>query len=468
MVVACSAILVVQVSVAAQAEVDPQEAVTAFNSAQDLHEKGDLAGAIKLYEKALKIVPEFPEAAYQLGIAQIAVGKPDDAERSFRRAVELRPDWSLALAKFGETLVSRFLENRGPDRSSISAEAAAVLKKALATDPNNSPAVVAMAELLLNNSTSYAGILEVLEKLRGMTDGKLKPAASLWVARASLESRLGKTDLAKSSLANALAADQKNRAALFQLADIAIVEGNTGRATELAAQLDGGPGADQLNLLKARIFAADGRLDEAVKRLDAIRGSSAAADDLRTKIRSMQSSSPAELEKQLESNAKNPVVLGRLCTMYRRDDPAKSLDYCRRAAEAEPGNIHHAVGFGAALVQAKQYDAAVSILRKVTTIAPDNSSAHANLATALFQLKRFPEAMVEFEWLTSNQPSSAGAYLFLGILHDQMAEYMDAMANYQQYIRLADPIENKLDIDKVNLRLPALQKLIKEGKGKKG
>jgi len=44
---------------------------------------------------------------------------------------------------------------------------------------------------------------------------------------------------------------------------------------------------------------------------------------------------------------------------------------------------------------------------------------------------------------------------------------MDAMANYQQYLRLADPAENKLDIDKVNLRLPSLQKAIKEGKGKK-
>jgi hypothetical protein len=40
------------------------------------------------------------------------------------------------------------------------------------------------------------------------------------------------------------------------------------------------------------------------------------------------------------------------------------------------------------------------------------------------------------------------------------------MANYQQFLRLADPIDAKLDIDKVNLRLPALQKLIKSRKGR--
>jgi len=41
------------------------------------------------------------------------------------------------------------------------------------------------------------------------------------------------------------------------------------------------------------------------------------------------------------------------------------------------------------------------------------------------------------------------------------------MANYQSYLRLADPVASKLDIEKINLRLPQLQKLIKEGKGKK-
>jgi len=103
----------------------------------------------------------------------------------------------------------------------------------------------------------------------------------------------------------------------------------------------------------------------------------------------------------------------------------------------------------------------------VLEFAPDNSTAHANLATALFQSKRYPEAKAEFRWLTNAQPKSAAAYYFLAIVHDQLEEYMDALANYQLYLRLADPAQNKLDIDKVNLRLPSLQKAIKGGKGKK-
>lgn len=41
------------------------------------------------------------------------------------------------------------------------------------------------------------------------------------------------------------------------------------------------------------------------------------------------------------------------------------------------------------------------------------------------------------------------------------------MANYQQFLRLANIDEQKLEIDKVNLRLPILQTDIKKGKGKK-
>ena len=100
-------------------------------------------------------------------------------------------------------------------------------------------------------------------------------------------------------------------------------------------------------------------------------------------------------------------------------------------------------------------------------MAPDNATARANLAAALFQLKRYPEAKIEFLWLIRQQPDAAGPYYFLGVLHDELSEYMDAVANYQQYLRLADPNEHKTDIERVNLRLPQIQKLIREGKGKK-
>ena len=452
-----TSILLFQTFARAQGDEEAPNAVALFNEAQDLHEKGDLAGAIILYDKALKIVPEFPEAEYQRGVAELSLGKTDEAEKSFRRAIELRPDWTLAMASLGSLLVGRekFIEADG------------LLQKVIELEPQNPAALTALTELKLRLNAPPVILQDLLSKLVALT-AKANPTASLWAARAALEDALGKKALAKTSVANALAVDPNDRMALLQLADIALASADIVKANEIAARLEKTSGSsDALKLLRANIFAQEGRLDDAIKELESIRRPNPAAVELRGRINASRATTPAELEKQLAVNAKDPAILGRLCTLYRRDDPAKSLDYCRRAAEAEPGNIDHAIGFGAALVQAKQFDSAVNILRKVLEFAPDNSTVHANLATALFQSKRYPEAKTEFRWLTNTQPKSAAAYYFLAIVHDQMEEYMDAMANYQQYLRLADPAENKLDIDKVNLRLPSLQKAIKEGKGKK-
>ena len=434
-----------------------QDAVTIFNQGQDAHEKGDLPGAVALYEKALKLVPEFPEAEYQLGIAQLALGKTEDAEAAFRSALEHRNDWTLAMTSLGSLLVSK----------NELKEAESLLAKVIDAEPQNPAALAAMTDLRLKTDSSADLLKDLLAKIVLLT-GKANPTVSLWTARGALEIKLGQVSTAKNSLGRALAADPKNRSAMFQIADIAVTEGDIDRARDLAERLgSAGEKSDRIKLLWASIFAYEGKLDDAVRQLGEIKTPIKAADDLRSRIATARATTPLELEKQLAENGADPMILGRLCGMYRREDPLKALDYCRRASAAEPKNINHAVGFGAALVQAKQYDTAVNVFRKLLEIAPDNATAHANLATALFQLKRYSEAKPEYIWLTNAQPRSAAAYFFLGIVHDQLTEYVDAMANYQQYLRLADPVDNKTDIERVNLRLPALEKLVKEGKGKK-
>src|SRR5688572_19667155 len=74
---------------AAQEPTEPDDAIAVFNQGQDAHAKGDLKTAIALYQKALKIIPEFPEAEYQLGTAYLALNQTENAETAFRRAVEL-------------------------------------------------------------------------------------------------------------------------------------------------------------------------------------------------------------------------------------------------------------------------------------------------------------------------------------------------------------------------------------------
>ncbi|MEQ1644799.1 MAG: tetratricopeptide repeat protein, partial [Pyrinomonadaceae bacterium] len=98
------ALTVLPFAVLAQTEDEQVDVIAIFHQAQDLHEKGDLTRALKLYDKALKAMPEFPEAEFQRGMAFIALGKPDEAETAYRRAMELRPDWTLAMTGLGALL----------------------------------------------------------------------------------------------------------------------------------------------------------------------------------------------------------------------------------------------------------------------------------------------------------------------------------------------------------------------------
>lgn len=447
------------VSILAQTDDDaPGDAIAIFNQAQDVHEKGDLEGAILLYKKALSVVPNFPEAEYQCGIAYLALRKTDEAETAFRKALELRADWTLPMTSLGSLLV----------RKAQYSEAETLLSKAIDLDSQNFPAYAALAELRLTTKAPAASLKDLLARLTEAT-AKARPPASVWSAKAALENALGDRPAAKRSLANALALDPQNVYALSELASIALADGDTVKADEATAQLEKiDPALDSTRLLRARVLAAGGKTVEALKLLATIKPETPGFSDFKAAFDVAANENGPELEKFLESNPKNASVLGRLCKLYRIDDPSKALDYCRRASEADPTNIDHAIGFGAALVQARQFEQAVSLFKRLIEAAPDNSTAHANLAAALFELKRYTEAKTQYEWLIARQPDLAAAYYLLGITHDQLAEYLDAMANYQQFLRLADPVKNQLEIEKVNLRLPILQRQIKGGKGEKG
>lgn len=436
---------------------DKQDAVAIFNQAQDAQEKGDLKAAIELYKKALKVVPELAEAEYQTGIAYLALKDDQAAEKAFRRALEIRSDWTLPMTSLGSLLLQK--GNLG--------EAETLLSKSADLDAQNVSAFTALAELRLSIHAAPGVLKELLSKITLLTS-KASVTASLWSARGALENALGNRQDARVSLANSLALDPNNIFALSTLASIALADDDAVKAAEAVDKLEKLAPSDSTSLLRARVLAATGNTDAALKMLSAVDPLTPGAADFKARIIVAGSDNAVELEKLLENDQKNASLLSRLCKLDRIASPAKALDYCRRASEADPGKIDHVIGYGAALVQAKQFDQAVSLFRRVIEVAPDNSTVHANLASALFELKSYNEAKIEYQWLISRQPELVAAYYLLGITHDHLGEYMDAMANYQQFLRLADPAKNQLEIDKVNLRLPSLQRQIKDSKGKRG
>ena len=150
-------------STSAQEAEETERAIALFNKGQDEHSKGNISEAIGSYKAAIAIFEKFPEAEFQLATAYRQTGEKELAERSFKKAVDLREDWSLARAGLGTFLVDQ-------DRYS---EAEPHLLKAIELDQQNFPAFAALSELRIRTNADakelrslYATVAELSQKVR--------------------------------------------------------------------------------------------------------------------------------------------------------------------------------------------------------------------------------------------------------------------------------------------------------------
>lgn len=432
-----------------------------FERGQDAHAHGDLKLALEFYEEALKLRPEFPEAEFQRGAALVSLGRASEGEAAYKRAADLRADWAMPRAALGVLLA------RDAKRAS---EAEKLLRRALELDAKNLTALVALADLRHRAGDSR----EALALLKRATENR-EARASVWVARADEERAGGDNTAALTSLAQALSLDPQDPSAHLMRAELYLDAKNTADAlAELSAVRIGPKERVVLLPIMARLYAQAGRADEARRVLDqlteeeskrpevaALRAQLAAADEADTP------EARAALEKLLEREPRNASLLARLGQLYRTSDPRRSLEYFARASELEPRNVSYATGYASALVQARRFAEAAVILRRILEIAPEDYAAHANLATSLYELRRYADAVPEFEWLLRAKPDLAVAYYFIATSHDFLGQYEQALAAYETFLARADAQKNGLEMEKVNLRLPALRNQIKRGEGAK-
>jgi len=458
-------IFIVSASVSFAQTGDEPDIASMFRAAQDVHEKGEFAKAIELYKKILEATPGLPEAEYQIGSAYLSLKKTGEAEEAFRNAVNSRPDWSLPLTALGDLLVRKYktVSAGGSDAQAIRAEADDVLQKAIKLDDDNIPAWVALADLRLASDAPTETIKTTLAKLRELSDGKANIPASLWIVRSMLERSQNDTAAAKDSLKRALAAAPDDRGALILLGESELRAGDVNAAAEIARRLEADASSEpSFILFKARLLSAQGKPEEASKILSAVK--SAEAQKLSDSLRVASSEDAPDLERRLKDDPANAAILGRLCVIDRIAAPEKALEYCRRASEADPENIAHAIGYSGALIQAKQYSQAAALAKKLVEFAPDNATVRTNLALAYFELKAYAPAREQYQWLVDHKQGLPVAYYFVAITQDHLADYRNAVANYQLFLRNADPAKHKLQIDQVTLRLPAVEKLARESK----
>ena len=444
---------------------DGADPIKLFERGQNAHGRGDLAKALELYEEAIKLRPEFPEAEFQRANVLVSLNRHADAERGFKRTIELRRDWALPYAALGSLLASL---NRDK-------EAEPILRASLKLDANNNLAIRTLAGIRLRAGDAK----EAATLARRVTNDQDAPI-SAWLLRALAERGAGEHANALASLNHILGVEPLHLAALVERAEIYIKDGKNEPAFADLAKAEPLIRGDQNSALRvAAAYDLAGKPEEAhrvAKSAGILREAAGSTDGIKVvgtpqEIEAANSEDQEIARKALEAlfvkNPKNAMLLARLGNVYRTTDPTRSLDYYRRAVELDPKNADYATGYSSALVQARRFPDAVIVLRRVLAVVPDNYAAHANLATALYALKQYPAALSEYQWLLKAKPDLTVAYYFIATSYDYLGEYEQALAAYEAFVARADPKANQLEIEKVKLRLPTLRRQIKLGEGVK-
>ena len=460
------ALLVVPLcSLSALAQDDPTngetDPVRLFERGQDAHAKSDYKKAIELYDAAIKIKPEFPEAEFQRSMALLFTNRTAEALEGFNRAVALRPDWAMAYSKFGS-----FLGSYGNDP----VKAEPILRRAIELDPKDEFALTVLAEIRARDGD----ITEALKLVQSATSQPTANSAT-WRKRAFIEDMAGDKAAAVASLNRALEKDPKDLGALYDRARMRLnASDREGAIVDLRKLEQAGFAKNIPEAFEfAQMYARAGASDDALRVLDALSEKDRSTSEviaLRAEVAGSDGSSAEEraaMEEMLQRDPQNASLLARLGNAYRRINPLKSQDYYYRALQIEPKNTKYAIGYAGALVQGRHFAEAETVLRRVLTVTPDDYTAHANLALALYEMKRFAEALPEYEWVAIAKPEIPATYFFIAIAHDNLAQYPEALDAYQRFLAHANPATNKLEIDKVNLRLPTLRAQIQRGQGVK-
>ena len=446
----------------AQDEFDEEAAdpIKLFNLGQDAHAGKDYERALDFYERALALRPEFAEAEHQKGGALVSLKRTAEAEKAFRRAAELKPEWALPHASLG-VLLSRMV---GRER-----EAETSLSRALEIDAKNLSALVALSELRARRGDAR-GSLELLRRATDLKGGD----ASLWLARAAAERSTKDYAGAARSFSRALSLEPDNAEARLGRADALLEAGDAEQAAREARPLEAAAPSDpKIAFALVNLYGRAELRDDALRVLDSLPDAaknSEEAERLRRALTATCDDSPqsrASLEKLIEAEPRNASALACLGNVYRTSDPSRSAEFYRRAAELEPANVSYAVGYAAALVQLRQFPPAVAILRRVLEAVPDNYAARTNLAAAYYEMGLYKEALVEYKWINQARPDLALVHYLTGTAHDRLGEFQYALAAYEKFLERADPGVNQLEIEKVRLRLPSLRNQIKRGEGVK-
>jgi tetratricopeptide (TPR) repeat protein len=334
----------------AGAQEPAREFDTLVAQAVQLHESGDIIGAIDGYLAALKLQPNHAGVRSNLGAAYVRLGKYDEAVEEYREALRLDPTNQAARLNLG---LAYYKAARLPD-------AIGAFESVLAADPGNAKAVLLLADTLLQ-SGKFQQVIDVLTPRE--TEFASDLAFGYVLGTALL--RTGQQERAQVYLDRIFKAGESAEAHLLMGTALIETRQYPAAVAELRKAVELSPNLPTVRTVYARALLGNGDHDGAVRELQRA-----------------VSANPNDFEANLQLGA-----------LLRRDERhAESVTYLRRAIALRPQDPGARFGLGAALLSQGQLEEARRLLEAVVSDVPDYTEAHVMLATCYYRLKRSDDA----------------------------------------------------------------------------
>lgn len=450
-----------------------------FDAGQSAHERGELEKAVGLYGEALQLDSLFWQAEYQRAIALRQLGKLAEAQRGMVRTIGLLSEFE------GVEDGRRILQKAWLGRAEIEA-AEGELAGALKSYSEVGRLAAGRNDL---SRGWQAGQAEVSLKMGRLTEARAAVEAAIAAGddrpatialRGLILVRQGNVSDAEKWLSESLRRNPANVPALRQRAELMLTRGEfkAGIADlREAARLDQAEGG-AIRVRLAWALAQVGESAEALRLYQEVLKADPSDTEARKAVAALtieageSEEAIRELEELIRAEPGRADLRARMGEFLVRSQPERALEQYLLAAKIEPARVSHRIGVGSALVRLRRMTEAVGVLRAALAMNPPAEVAyygHTNLGTALYELNDFSAAIPEFLWILEHQTDEKRIPItlyFLAICLDRIGDYEEALKIYQQFLARATSV-NQLEIDKVNLRLPIIQKQIRDGKGKK-
>ncbi|HKG12804.1 MAG TPA: tetratricopeptide repeat protein [Pyrinomonadaceae bacterium] len=417
----------------ASLKLDPAQPSALVNLAQIRFDAGrpeDLRAARDLFARADAVAPD-AEIARALVVIGLRLGERDAAAASYRdySARVASPSTSATSSPTATPSVSD--ASSPASRSALGAallegglagEAASELNAAVALDPSNVDALVALsrAHLRLKDIKSAGRTLESAVA-RGMD------SARVYAALADVYEAGGYVENAIPAMRLAIARDPRNES--YRLRYGLLLNDTKAPAAaviRLREALGEFPNSSPLWLALGIAQMGDGKSDDARK----------------------------SFERALELDPRSAPALAYLGSTYgERGQYAEAASYYERAVAAAP-NV--AVPFylaADALLKQPEVDAprVEKYLARAVELEPDFASAHMALAKLYVRGERWADAAAAFERVTRLDPESSEAHYQLGRVYVRLKRASDAQRELDRFKQLSEAQKEKRETDRRDL-----------------